>query len=94
MNSNYPPNCPKCGGASIAPTRAGMSGTPYLCTACDHRFGGFFIPSSNDQIAREIAREMLGESIRGHQALVNGHRLSDPQSAIKRLEDLDRNHPD
>ena len=32
------PNCPKCNGPAIAPTRAGMSAHPYLCTSCDYRF--------------------------------------------------------
>ncbi|GAB6849163.1 hypothetical protein JCM10599A_29670 [Paraburkholderia kururiensis] len=39
---NYPPNCPKCGARSIAPTRAGMSATPYKCTGAD--CGQFFGP--------------------------------------------------
>jgi hypothetical protein len=55
MTSNYPPPCPKCGGASISPIRAGMSATPYLCTSCSHRFGMFSMPSCKAQAEREKA---------------------------------------
>lgn len=38
MTTFTPPNCPKCDGPAIAPTRQGMS-IPFKCTKCEHVFG-------------------------------------------------------
>lgn len=40
------PKCPKCGGESEAPARAGMSFTPYRCMTCAHAFGLLAVPFS------------------------------------------------
>lgn len=40
------PKCPKCGGESGAPPRAGMSFAPYRCMTCSHAFGLLAVPFS------------------------------------------------
>jgi len=45
------PECPTCGEVAIAPTRTGMSATPFQCAVCGHRFAFTFAMCDVSQLA-------------------------------------------